>query len=164
MTQKFFRNWMIFYFRFAFEIEKRLFGCFRDIQYSLHHSLSHWLVNFSWPGTLLPWRLMSQYSLYMWFTLEIRIDLGKYPFSDVRTSTKRLKRACLTLTACFGLPAPSTLHSPDLRFSSASNLPISRFYRHLETNFVADLKSAVSHLFFLKSVNISRTVGWMNPF
>ena len=155
---------MILYFRFAFEIEKRLFGCFRDIQYSLHHSLSHWLVNFSWPGTSLPWRLMSQYSLYMWFTLEIRIDLGKYPFSDVRTSIKRLKRACLTLTACFGLPAPSTLHSPDLRFSSASNLPLSRFYRHLETNFVADLKSAVSHLFFLKSVDISRTVGWMNPF
>ena len=72
---------------------------------------------------------------------------------------QRLKRACLTLTACFGLPAPSALHLPDLRFSPASNLPLSRFFRHPETNFVADLRSAVSHLSSLKSVDISRTVG-----
>ena len=155
---------MILLFQSAFEIEKCLFGCFKDMWYYLHHSLSHPLANFSWSGTSPPWRLMPQYSFYICFALKIKVDLGKRPFSDVRTSIKKLNRTCLTSTTCFGLPAPSTLNLSDLRFSSVSNLPLSSFSRHLETNFVADLKSTVSYLSSFKSVKVSCTNGWMNPF
>ena len=83
---------MILLFQSAFEIEKYLSGCFKGIRYSLHHSLSHWLVNFSWSGISPFWRLISKYSLYICFGLEIRIDLGKRPFRDVRTSIKKTEQ------------------------------------------------------------------------
>ena len=58
---------------------------------------------------------MSQNSTYICFAVEIRINLGKRLFSDVRTSITKLNKACLTSTACFGLSAPSTLNLSDLQ-------------------------------------------------
>ena len=96
---------IILFFRTSAFMEKRLFGFFIEIWYSLHQSLSQRLLNVRFGGSWPCSRCSLQYFVYRDLAFARKIFFGNLAFREDLISIKYWNSLFLKTIAFFGAPA-----------------------------------------------------------